>query len=203
MAELPFTLMHPKPEEQYFDRPSSSSGSHKSESLAPQSSGSAAAAVTVGGKENGDGGVLIDTNLIQLDTWEADMFTSRNWQLILMVPLLELRLRATPSKMMTLFLKTSRVCDWRERRKHEPLISIQRSFGSPLPRQSCRRCFSLKSSWNIYLCVGALWWHKHYALWGTSYAGQNENYETWQCWDTSVLGLGTEIIFDKYTQYSL
>jgi len=68
VAELPFTLMHPKPEEQYFDRPSSSSGSHKSESLAPQSSGSAAAAVTVGGKENGDGGVLIDTNLIQLDT---------------------------------------------------------------------------------------------------------------------------------------
>jgi len=68
VAELPFTLMHPKPEEQYFDRPSSSSGSHKSESLAPQSSGSAAGAVAVGGKENGDGGVLIDTNLIQLDT---------------------------------------------------------------------------------------------------------------------------------------
>lgn len=71
MAELPFTLMHPKPEEQFFDRPSSSSGSHKSESLAPHSTGLAAgavAAVTVGGKENGDGDVLVDTNLIQLDT---------------------------------------------------------------------------------------------------------------------------------------
>jgi len=71
VAELPFTLMHPKPEEQFFDRPSSSSGSHKSESLAPHSTGLAAgavAAVTVGGKENGDGDVLVDTNLIQLDT---------------------------------------------------------------------------------------------------------------------------------------
>ena len=68
MAELPFTLMHPKPEEQYFDRPSSSSGSHKSESLVPQSTGLAEGAVAVSGKENGDGEVLIDTNLIQLDT---------------------------------------------------------------------------------------------------------------------------------------
>ena len=68
MAELPFTLMHPKPEEQFFDRPSSSSGSHKSESLAPLSAGLAAGAVAIGGKENGDGDVLIDTNLIQLDT---------------------------------------------------------------------------------------------------------------------------------------
>lgn len=68
VAELPFTLMHPKPEEQYFDRPSSSSGSHKSESLAPQNTVLAAGALAVGGKENGDGDVLIDTNLIQLDT---------------------------------------------------------------------------------------------------------------------------------------
>ena len=68
VAELPFTLMHPKPEEQFFDRPSSSSGSHKSESLAPLSTGLAAGAVAIGDKENGDGDVLIDTNLIQLDT---------------------------------------------------------------------------------------------------------------------------------------
>ena len=68
VAELPFTLMHPKPEEQYFDRPSSSSGSPKSESLAPQNTVLAAGALAVGGKENGDGDVLIDTNLIQLDT---------------------------------------------------------------------------------------------------------------------------------------
>lgn len=64
VAELPFTLMHPKPLDE--DRPSSSSGSHKSES-------------SITNKENGDGSSskpsseqkivddLVDTNLIQLD----------------------------------------------------------------------------------------------------------------------------------------
>merc|ERR1712008_356818 len=55
VAELPFTLMHPKPLEDY-DRPSSSSGSHKSAST---------------GGTGGEQKIvedLVDTNLIQLDT---------------------------------------------------------------------------------------------------------------------------------------
>ena len=61
VAELPFTLMHPKPEE---DRPSSSSGSHKSEASTKENgedkTASAEAKVTTD--------PLVDTNLIQLDT---------------------------------------------------------------------------------------------------------------------------------------
>lgn len=67
MAELPFTLMHPKPEDPYGDRPSSSSGSHKSESTVPGESGGAEASGGAAGKENGGGDALIDTNLIQLE----------------------------------------------------------------------------------------------------------------------------------------
>lgn len=65
MAELPFTLMHPKPEDNGADRPSSSTGSHKSETAA--SSAAAAPNAPAGSKENGED-VLVDTNLIQLDT---------------------------------------------------------------------------------------------------------------------------------------
>ena len=70
MAELPFTLMHPKPLDE--DRPSSSSGSHKSES-------------SITNKENGESSKpsseqkivddLVDTNLIQLDPWVQ----TQNW----------------------------------------------------------------------------------------------------------------------------
>ena len=72
VAELPFTLMHPKPEDPYSDRPSSSSGSHKSESTAPGTGGGdsgngGGAEGGSGGKENGGGDALIDTNLIQLE----------------------------------------------------------------------------------------------------------------------------------------
>merc|ERR1719273_448339 len=58
-AELPFTLMHPKPVED--DRPSSSSGSHKSESSVTKENGESA-------KATGVVDDLVDTNLIQLDT---------------------------------------------------------------------------------------------------------------------------------------
>ena len=70
VAELPFTLMHPKPLDE--DRPSSSSGSHKSES-------------SITNKENGESSKpsseqkivddLVDTNLIQLDPWVQ----TQNW----------------------------------------------------------------------------------------------------------------------------
>merc|ERR1712008_392410 len=72
VAELPFTLMHPKPLEDY-DRPSSSSGSHKSESSintkenGESSTGKSASTGGTGGEQKivED---LVDTNLIQLDT---------------------------------------------------------------------------------------------------------------------------------------
>lgn len=63
VAELPFTLMHPKPLDD-DDRPSSSS-SHKSESSNKKENGES------GSKDTGEQGVvdnLVDTNLIQLDT---------------------------------------------------------------------------------------------------------------------------------------
>ena len=62
MAELPFTLMHPKPRDD-DDRPSSSS-SHKSESSNKKENGES------GSKDTEQGVVdnLVDTNLIQLDT---------------------------------------------------------------------------------------------------------------------------------------
>jgi len=61
VAELPFTLMHPKPLDD--DRPSSSS-SHKSESSNTKENGES-------GSKGSDANVvdtLVDTNLIQLDT---------------------------------------------------------------------------------------------------------------------------------------
>ena len=67
-AELPFTLMHPKPVEE--ERPSSSSGSHKSESSITKETGGESSS----GKPATSSGEqkivedLIDTNLIQLDT---------------------------------------------------------------------------------------------------------------------------------------
>ena len=72
VAELPFTLMHPKPEAEP-DRPSSSSGSHRSEVSSRENGGEAGAAAGAGanatdGAAAGEGGVLVDTNLIQLDT---------------------------------------------------------------------------------------------------------------------------------------
>ena len=64
VAELPFTLMHPKPVED--DRPSSSSGSHKSETSITKENGESAKATT--GNEQKIVDDLVDTNLIQLDT---------------------------------------------------------------------------------------------------------------------------------------
>lgn len=63
VAELPFTLMHPKPEE---DRPSSSSGSHKSEASTKENGDDKAATAEGGSKPAVD--PMVDTNLIQLDT---------------------------------------------------------------------------------------------------------------------------------------
>ena len=63
VAELPFTLMHPKPEE---DRPSSSSGSHKSDTSAKENGEEKTA--SGGGAENSAKDASVDTNLIQLDT---------------------------------------------------------------------------------------------------------------------------------------
>jgi beta-arrestin len=63
VAELPFTLMHPKPEE---DRPSSSSGSHKSEASAKENGEEKTASAEGGSKVKTE--PLVDTNLIQLDT---------------------------------------------------------------------------------------------------------------------------------------
>ena len=60
---MPFTLMHPKPDES--ERPSSSSGSHKSETSTKDNGetkkGEKEAASTTTAN-------LVDTNLIQLDT---------------------------------------------------------------------------------------------------------------------------------------
>ena len=63
VAELPFTLMHPKPEE---DRPSSSSGSHKSETSAKENGEEKSAVAEASSKPPID--PMVDTNLIQLDT---------------------------------------------------------------------------------------------------------------------------------------
>ena len=63
VAELPFTLMHPKPEE---DRPSSSSGSHKSETSAKENGEEKSAVAEASSKPPVD--PMVDTNLIQLDT---------------------------------------------------------------------------------------------------------------------------------------
>lgn len=62
VAELPFTLMHPKPLED--DRPSSSSGSHKSESSITKENGESKPSQS----EQKIVDDLVDTNLIQLDT---------------------------------------------------------------------------------------------------------------------------------------
>ena len=68
VAELPFTLMHPKPVEE--ERPSSSSGSHKSESSITKENGETTgkqpASSTSGEQKIVED--LVDTNLIQLDT---------------------------------------------------------------------------------------------------------------------------------------
>ena len=64
VAELPFTLMHPKPEE---DRPSSSSGSHKSEEASTKENGEEKTATAEGGSK-AIAEPMVDTNLIQLDT---------------------------------------------------------------------------------------------------------------------------------------
>jgi beta-arrestin len=72
VAELPFTLMHPKPDES--ERPSSSSGSHKSESSTKENGETSGATTTTtkGEKEATSTAAstnpLVDTNLIQLDT---------------------------------------------------------------------------------------------------------------------------------------
>lgn len=89
VAELPFTLMHPKPDDS--DRPSSSSGSHKSEistkengenegvSVTPTSATSAAAAAV---SEKGNDATLLDTNLIQLDTEESACYADQDDDII-------------------------------------------------------------------------------------------------------------------------
>ena len=65
VAELPFTLMHPKPEE---DRPSSSSGSHKSEASMKENGEEKAASAGVAQPSSSTAEPMVDTNLIQLDT---------------------------------------------------------------------------------------------------------------------------------------
>ncbi len=69
VAELPFTLMHPKPLED--DRPSSSSGSHKSESSVTKENGESSKAVPASATSGGEQKIvddLVDTDLIKLDT---------------------------------------------------------------------------------------------------------------------------------------
>ena len=83
VAELPFTLMHPKPDDS--DRPSSSSGSHKSEMSGKENgdavgalaslSTTAAASSSSGAAPTAASAAVpavtepeVDTNLIQLDT---------------------------------------------------------------------------------------------------------------------------------------
>ena len=71
VAELPFTLMHPKPDE--TERPSSSSGSHKSESSTKENGETGkgekeSAAASSSSTSQATTNVLVDTNLIQLDT---------------------------------------------------------------------------------------------------------------------------------------
>ena len=72
----------------------------------------------------------------------------------LIVVLPGMRLRATPSRMMTSFSKTLHACDWRERRKREP--EIQRNICKwdrcPLPWPSRRRCCFSKAKYKVYLC---------------------------------------------------
>ena len=65
VAELPFTLMHPKPDE--YDRPESSTGSHKSEEI--RENGGAGDAVDGKAAKGGAGHTdpPVDTNLIQLE----------------------------------------------------------------------------------------------------------------------------------------
>ena len=79
VAELPFTLMHPKPED--YDRPDSSSGSHKSVDMGASSANPASArengSVADRGQPGSDSvdaaGAVghteppVDTNLIQLE----------------------------------------------------------------------------------------------------------------------------------------
>ena len=70
VAELPFTLMHPKPEEPYHDRPSSPSASRKSEAVTPTPLGAAARADEGNGGGGGGGDVPVVGDLIQLDAEE-------------------------------------------------------------------------------------------------------------------------------------
>merc|ERR1712008_457608 len=82
VAELPFTLMHPKPLEDY-DRPSSSSGSHKSESsINTKENGKSASTGGTGGEQKivED---LVDTNLIQLDTETTACYADQDDDIIL------------------------------------------------------------------------------------------------------------------------
>jgi len=76
VAELPFTLMHPKPLDD-DDRPSSSS-SHKSESSNKKENGES------GSKDTEQGVVdnLVDTNLIQLDTETAACYADQDDDII-------------------------------------------------------------------------------------------------------------------------
>merc|ERR1712083_356823 len=82
VAELPFTLMHPKPLED--DRPSSSSGSHKSESSITkengETSGKQPASSTSGEQKIVED--LVDTNLIQLDTETTACYAAQDDDII-------------------------------------------------------------------------------------------------------------------------
>jgi beta-arrestin len=69
--------MHPKPEE---DRPSSSSGSHKSETSAKENGEEKAASAEASSKAPVD--PMVDTNLIQLDTDASTCYADQDDDII-------------------------------------------------------------------------------------------------------------------------
>jgi len=87
-AELPFTLMHPKPDDldQTSIRPSSSSGSHKSETSVRENGdsggGGGAVAAAAAAASSGHIEPPVDTNLIQLDTDTAECYADQDDDLI-------------------------------------------------------------------------------------------------------------------------
>lgn len=89
VAELGFTLMHPKPEE--YDRPESSSGSHKSEEVKENGGGNGDGESGEGGDAVDAGGAKkaakhtdppVDTNLIQLEPDTTECYADQDDDII-------------------------------------------------------------------------------------------------------------------------